>query len=370
MHRSLTLLLAVAAVSCGSPGSSDPDANGHDTTDAGPADPSDANDVDAGELDAGELDAGELDAGELDAGPIDPPEPWGGDCDAAFPGQPGDWDHSFSSPATTLNGAANHRIRDVVLNPGESSQLRARFTYGPIDKDLEDETVEIWLQRCPAWERLGRLRTNHDGIVHVNVPTDLPKGEYRVRAWVPGDESGAEGLVAIWPSGTHAIVTDIDGTLTTSDAQALNDIFLGNDAEMYDDADTAIRRWSAKHYRVLYLTGRPQIWNAYSRRWLSRHAFPRGPVMLTVETGDVLPTDSGVRTFKGETVNGIKARGVSFRVAYGNATTDIGAYEDAALPKSDTFIIGDHAGEDGTVGLSSYTAHLPTIETYLDAVQP
>lgn len=349
---------------------SDPDGGQGDAPDAGDA-------IDGGEVtDAGDAapDVGELsaDAGDepLDGGAL-ATTPFGGECESPFPGvASGSWRHSFATPLATAQGGPNHRIRDRVLSPGESAELRGLFTYGAFDKDLEDEDVELWLRRCPGWERVATATTSHDGIVHVALPTDLPKGEYTVRYLVLGDGTMAEGVVAVWPPGTQAIVTDVDGTLTTSDWQAVGDVVLGRDAEMYDDADTAIGLWAAKGYRLLYLTGRPQAVNRYSVTWLRDHGFPRGPVQLTDEAGQVFPTDSSVRVFKADRLREIRAKGVTWTAAHGNATTDIGAYADAAIPKADTYIVGPYAGEEQTQAVSSYTDRLPDIAAYPDARQP
>jgi hypothetical protein len=58
------------------------------------------------------------------------------------------------------------------------------------------------------------VRTDGEGIAWFDVPGDLPIGEYRVRAVVLGDGTAAEGMIAIWPRGAEAVITDVDGTLT------------------------------------------------------------------------------------------------------------------------------------------------------------
>jgi len=54
--------------------------------------------------------------------------------------------------------------------------------------------------------------------------------------------------------------------------------------------------------------------------------------------------------------------GLNIVRAYGNATTDIAAYADGGIPKADTYIIGEHAGEQGTQPLyNDYTYHYSTV---------
>ena len=51
--------------------------------------------------------------------------------------------------------------------------------------------------------------------------------------------------------------------------------------------------------------------------------------------------------------------GLDIDVAYGNATTDIFAYDEAGIDLAATFILGAHGGEKGTVHLGeSFSKHL------------
>jgi len=45
----------------------------------------------------------------------------------------------------------------------------------------------------------------------------------------------------------------------------------------------------------------------------------------------------------------LQATGLTFIRAFGNALTDIRAYEGAGIPKAQTFIMGKHGGKGGTV---------------------
>ena len=142
----------------------------------------------------------------------------GGHCSAALP-KPAktSWRHKLSSPSVTLMGAPNHRLRDVIALPGQAAKMRARVTYGTVDKDLEDENVDLYLQRCPEWQLAATGRSDNDGVVWFNLPANLAPGDYRVRAIVKGDGSTADGTLAVWPKGVQVVVSDVDGTLTTSD---------------------------------------------------------------------------------------------------------------------------------------------------------
>ncbi len=64
-----------------------------------------------------------------------------------------------------------------------------------------------------------------------------------------------------------------------------------------------------------------------------------------------LPVHARGGCAKTERLQALKALGVTFRAAYGNARTDIHAYAALGIDKARTFILGKHGGEEGTVKL-------------------
>lgn len=68
-----------------------------------------------------------------------------------------------------------------------------------------------------------------------------------------------------------------------------------------------------------------------------------------LRTGQNLPTQNHVGQAKLDQLKALQGTGLTFIRAYGNATTDIYAYEAAGIPKSEAFIMGKHGGEGGTV---------------------
>jgi len=140
---------------------------------------------------------------------------------------------------------------------------------------------------------------------------------------------------------------------------------------MYPDANTLMNALAKKDYRMVYVSGRPQFENKYTRTWLNNHSFPAGTVHLTEQAGQVLPTASGVQQFKTALLSDLTTRvGAKIGHAYGNATTDVGAYEATGIARFDIFIIGPNAGFDGTEPLPSYTRRLPAIAALSVVMQP
>lgn len=300
---------------------------------------------------------------------------------------------SLSSEITSNLGPANHRGQDVIVREGAPQILVGKFAYSFLDKDLIDEDVDIWMQRevpCGAWEHLGTFRTSDDGEygttygieddggrVFFEVPADkrFPVGRYPVRMVVGGDLTLASFDLVVVAEGTQAIVTDIDGTLTTGDDQLMTEIafeiFSGTYVqEAYPDGDRMLSTWADKGYLIVYVTGRPDFLRPMTERWVEPR-FPPGPLHLTDTNGQALPTNDGVGTYKLSFLEYLENQDIDIVAAYGNATTDIYAYLAAGLPKDRIFIIGKHAGEEGTMALSgSYTAHLPWVEAFPAATHP
>ena len=175
------------------------------------------------------------------------------------------------------------------------------------------------------------------------------------------------------------MVFDIDGTLTTSDAELFGDAivdffdpFLADfvpNARFYGWETTALR--ADQGYSMLYLTGRPYWLADITREWLDDLAFPGGTLHTTDNNAEVLPTDAGVGEFKVAYLSHLMALGFVIDGAYGNATTDIYAYEGVSIPKDRTWILGPEGGVSGTVDLGDdFRAHYDVAVTEADPTQP
>jgi len=180
----------------------------------------------------------------------------------------------------------------------------------------------------------------------------------------------------------HAVVTDVDETLTTADSELWKQVLVNpayNPLER-PDASEMLAAYAAKGYWIVYVTARPeqlQLRDGRTERkatndWLDAIGSPRtGDRSMTFLAPDVF---SGLlpRGYKGEVVKSLQASGFSVDYAYGNASTDFQAYADAGLPLERTFSIGELAGYDGTTaiagdGYSDHLAsHLPAVQAVCD----
>lgn len=174
-----------------------------------------------------------------------------------------------------------------------------------------------------------------------------------------------------------AIVTDIDETLTLSDEEFSMQIQDGTyDPIERDGGADLIGAYADLGYRVLYLTARSETImlegtgetaREATERWLQEHGYPTDPATTAVVLAPSLTIGDATQMYKAEALMEYQAMSWRFDYAYGNATTDIGAYEDAQIDKDATFIIGEEAGADGTVAIEGEgwvehaDAHLPGV---------
>ncbi len=281
-----------------------------------------------------------------------------------------DWRHSIQTPIITAAGAANHMGRDLIAKTS-SVTLNAKFTYGAISKDLEDEDVRVFLDDCTGWIDLGDFTTDSDGQIHATLTRTLPMGVYDVMFQVLGDASTTRASLWVLPAGTKLVVTDIDGTLTSSDSQLFKQILDGSHVPVaYPDAVTLTRAHVARGYIPVYLTGRPDWLAGKTRGWLSQLGFAPGPLRVTDSNKQILPTEGSVGDFKKAVLTKLM-QDYEIVFAYGNASTDIYAYLGAGLDPANVWIIGKHGGEQATNDAgSAWTDRVAEVETLPMAQQP
>jgi hypothetical protein len=263
-------------------------------------------------------------------------------CDAAAPapGPAREWNH-WSSTLVTAAGAANHRGRDLFLNPGEPQWVIAKFAYGLIDKDLKDEEVDIYLLRdcAGSWEKLGTAATTDEGAhatiegvedsggrVYFEIPESkkLGLGRHRLHLVVAGDLSTTELFVEVVPPGRAVFVSDVDGTLTTEETEEYQTLLTGQMSQVRPSAPEAMSLLVARGYRPFYMTARPEWLVGRTREFLQSRGFPPGVVHTTTgKTGALGSAASGYKTAELQVMT---ARGLKPRYAFGNTETDAEAY--------------------------------------------
>jgi len=304
--------------------------------------------------------------------PLDPPPGTFARCTGApfKPEAASGWRHTGSAVVAAL-GDPDHSSQDALSTPA-APVVRGKFSYGRLSKDLEDEVVKAWMWDCKAWVPLGEGLTDSDGRVAITVTTPLGIGVYDVRLVVAGDASIAASTLWILPAGTHLVVTDIDGTMTTSDAELFKEIFDGSYVPVpYPGAVDLIKAHVVRGHIPVYLTGRPYPLTALTRGWLAGLDFPLGALHVTDDVVDALPTDTEVGEFKKSFLTDLVKAGFVLDLAYGNATTDIYAYLGAGIPPGEVWIIGPNAGQQGTHAVTdSWAARVTEVAALPPVMQP
>ncbi len=280
-------------------------------------------------------------------------------------------------------GRVAHSAQDVIAKPGEAVVIPGKFAYGRVSKDLEDETVVVFLDTCDFYDPVGTVVTDDDGRTEFEIPPDLVPtnpGVYKITQAVRGDASIVESRLTLAPAGTRIVLFDVDGTLTIGDNELvdelkneyLGEVFSGKSSpKAYPDAAALTRAWAAKGYLIVYMTGRPYWLAELTRNWLVAQGCAPGHLHTTDRNRDALPTQGGVGEFKLAYLKKLVDAGYKIDYVYGNTESDIFAYKGAGISLDRTHIIGEHGGKSGTKALSKgYSEHLAWVAEQPKAIQP
>jgi hypothetical protein len=340
-------------------------------------------------------DTGSDDTGSPDGGPPD----GGGDtpptecalrpaCDG-LPPPPGgkrSWRHTTSSVTAAL-GSPRHRGRDLFLLEGAQTWLIAKFAYGTADKDIKDEDVDVWLQRgCSGpWKKLGTFATTNDGDhatvegvadtggrIYVDLAKTgepaLPIGKHRVHFVVGGDLSTTDAFLEVVPKTARIAVTDMDGTLTTSEYAAWTDYVGLPPPDAHPGAADALTTLAKRGYYLFYLTARPEWLMPRTREWIPLRKFPPGLVHTTL--GGTGAMGASATTFKTDELALLKtATGIVPSFAFGNKDTDVAAFVNGKVPASGCYYYDMAADAKGGTIHKDYAKLVP-IFSALPAVCP
>jgi len=152
---------------------------------------------------------------------------------------------------------------------------------------------------------------------------------------------------------THAVVFDIDGTLTP------------RPIEMWTariDAARAVNIFADKGYQIIYLSARIRPFQANIPNWLKEKGFPDGSVHVTETAED---RNDPVH-FKTRVLQDFLAHGWNLAFAYGDSSTDFEAYAAVGISKERVFALrreGETSCQPGAwkACLDGWTEHIDSI---------
>lgn len=256
-----------------------------------------------------------------------------------------------------------HMVHDQIIREGSYGTMVGKFDYDLVlHKDLEYEYVHTYIygSGSSSWQYLGRYQTNSDGKIYVSVPPQS-EGDYVVKMVVEGDLSVATGYLTVVKPGRETVLFDIDGTLTLNDFEAVGEYFGVDDADTYAYATELVQSYVNKGYQVVYLTGRPYWVSKSTRHWFDENNLFPWHLRMNANSDNLLNMET--QQYKTDYINYLKNTvGLNIIRAYGNADTDIGAYALSGIPKAETYIIGQNAGDSGTQPIyGDYGYHYNTV---------
>ncbi|MGE0868561.1 MAG: hypothetical protein AB7P03_08365 [Kofleriaceae bacterium] len=266
-------------------------------------------------------------------------------------GNPGGAIVSIYAPDDQMPAAAAIEYSGLVARSTPDGGL---FTHA-----LRGEFVSLryYDLAAQAWQEIGRTQTNEEGRYAIGDTGFVAANGQPLYAMVEADGTCTEHYNALLPAGANVIITDIDGTLTTSDEELFKQISDESHVPaMMAAADTLMQTWATKGYPIIYVTARPHLFRSETRRWLDDLGFPPGPVITAIEIGDTAGYKSRWLDRMFDVFGWVPV------AAYGNADTDIIAYETSGIPKDRTFIVGPLAGMSGTVAIENndFSEHIST----------
>jgi hypothetical protein len=283
----------------------------------------------------------------------DTPAPADTRCGTPPPVMAKGWRHKRSS-MIARSGSPNHRGIDLIASEQDDVQtFRGKLAYGKLDKDVDDEDVEVFACLDNGWKSLGTARTDDDGRFELKIasPRSTPTGSARSDSAGPrstpagllpvgmrdlyvaalGDGSGAYFVGYVAPRGSGVIVTDVDGTISWSENSIIKTVISrSRDIKHRPNAPEALRQVK---YPIVYVTARGDVFIDVTRKWLERHGFPRG--LLRLSHGAFARPGAKAVEYKKRT---FAALAVPILAGIGNRKSDITAYTTAGLPGSRIFI--------------------------------
>jgi phosphatidate phosphatase PAH1 len=255
--------------------------------------------------------------------------------------------HHFKNVLISALGDPRHRGFDLVASADATSQtLIGWISYTVVDKALEDEDVDVFACRAGQWSRVGSARTDDEGrfALALSGANRLPVGMRDLFISVVGDRTGVRFLGYVAPAGTSLVVSDVDGTLTSSENAFVETIVLGIEPGARPGAAQAFADATAHRRQLVYVTARGNQFTSATRDWLDHKGFPRGPVRLS-ESFVTLPGGDTV-DFKTRAISALSAAGFTLSAGVGNRASDVSAYRNTGIAADRIFVeLPEFAGE-------------------------
>ncbi|KAJ4295930.1 lipin Ned1 [Collariella sp. IMI 366227] len=238
---------------------------------------------------------------------------------------------------------------DATASPSSSSHRRSESDIGQLSLQTPPSSPGSSAAGDPNRNYAKTLRLTSDQLKAL----DLKPGENSMSFTV--NRATCSAYMYLWKHETPVVISDIDGTITKSDAlgHVLN--MIGRDwthagvAKLYNDI-------VANGYNIMYLTSRSVGQADTTRTYLAGivqdgYRLPRGPTILSPDrTMAALRREIYLRKphiFKMSTLRDIRSlygpNGTPFSAGFGNRFTDQISYRTVDVPRTRIFTINSNA---------------------------
>ncbi len=250
-----------------------------------------------------------------------------------------DWPELLPEEDTTLStgivGQIIHKapptimVGDCLIRPGETAQATIKLGRGFGRTTVKEFGGAKLIVTDAAGAEVFSGRTDDKGLLVFERKIDA-EGNYffRVKAAQKVDDADVTPVlfcVYVRAEQTPLAVCDMDKTLVMSGFER---VMVGM-AKPFDHAAEVLGRLVAeKKMTIVYLTHRPDFFEAASRMWIRKNRFPPGPLF----TSDIKGFLEGSGSFKTAEIARLKQRFPNIRLAVGDKYSDIAAYVANQIP--------------------------------------
>ncbi|NIA21858.1 MAG: hypothetical protein GWP05_07830 [Anaerolineaceae bacterium] len=220
-------------------------------------------------------------------------------------------------------------VADALIQPGQTARIVIKLGRGFGRATVKSyPAVKVSITDAGGNEVFSE-RTDQGG--RMTFERKFRKaGNYFFRARVEkkiDDKTVTPVLFCVYvrPKESALVICDLDRTLVQSGFERV----LAGLARPFDHAgDVLWRLVKERQMTVIYLTQRPDFFDASSRMWLRRNEFPPGPLF----TSDLKGLIGGSGSFKAGQIARLKQKFPNLRLAIGDKYSDIAAYAENKVP--------------------------------------
>ncbi|MBC7660516.1 MAG: hypothetical protein H7249_12530 [Chitinophagaceae bacterium] len=276
---------------------------------------------------------------------------------------------------------AAHRGRDMLVVEGQDPSIVARFALGGVaDIPVTGEAVDIYMSKgcTEGWTKVGTVTTSdgktkrsmegiddNGGYVMSSLSslgvTGLSVGRHHFVLVLKPNNDTVELYIEVLPKKNAVVVSDIDGTLTSSENAAASEVIRVHPAARPGAAEL-MKDFYTKGYDIFYLTARPVGLLPATRDWLNVRGFPPGVIHTTnLALG---ATGTAAANFKvNELAQLRKSTGIVPTYAFGNKPSDVDAFKTAGVLAANSYFYQLTGDTTGAKVINDYTAFTPTIQS-------